>query len=536
LPDGAPSGQHLIRDRTLTSVRFSPSETTGVPSYLLVTGPEEEKGSYIAALYLAPQPQTPGEVGDLTSALLLADGFYYNSTKALLHDSLGRILGWSTTQDANRNVFWRIDLSTGAREILGPPGWSSLTLSPDRTRVLVSYSGGFAVCELDGASVAFSGAWSSGVFAGENLFVSIQSDLWRVRPHGQPEMVVASAQPVYAISTWSGPELIIRHTDASGKATGHARVDPETLQETPFPSGGAPLGLINVTDPMSPGVPEKFGWAPPSRDEQWLPILMPSAGATTPLQPTDGGQMVFLNLTTSEMQYPNTWVSVGEYGLMRAEWRPGSDELWFTTRDEFPTLQIWKPDTQVTRLYDMAILDPTSAFFTSDGDYFFSSRNSDRNGVYVGSAQDPKGPVHHITPSGIDPGEMSRRPLAGNRVLIAGYLTAEQSRREYFLAEPDAFAPKPFIFADYFVASGSSRALFLANQDPTFPVADLILIDFETRAQTLLAQSVYAATVDPGPFADAPPADALAPGTRVAFLLRNRIASPYDGLWVAELP
>jgi hypothetical protein len=63
------------------------------------------------------------------------------------------------------------------------------------------------------------------------------------------------------------------------------------------------------------------------------------------------------------------------------------------------------------------------------------------------------------------------------------------------------------------------------------------LIDLATGVQTLLAQDVYAAAVDPGIHAYvAPGTDALAPGTRIAFLVRNRMDSPYDGIWVAELP
>jgi hypothetical protein len=43
--------------------------------------------------------------------------------------------------------------------------------------------------------------------------------------------------------------------------------------------------------------------------------------------------------------------------------------------------------------------------------------------------------------------------------------------------------------------------------------------------------------LDPGRFANASPdADRLASGTRVAYLVRDRLESPYDGLWVASLP
>jgi hypothetical protein len=53
----------------------------------------------------------------------------------------------------------------------------------------------------------------------------------------------------------------------------------------------------------------------------------------------------------------------------------------------------------------------------------------------------------------------------------------------------------------------------------------------------VLAEDVYAVAVDRGRSATVPPGkDVLLPGTRVAFLSRNRLESRDDGLWVAELP
>ena len=67
--------------------------------------------------------------------------------------------------------------------------------------------------------------------------------------------------------------------------------------------------------------------------------------------------------------------------------------------------------------------------------------------------------------------------------------------------------------------------------------AEFCFVDLATGAQTLLAENVYTVAVDPGTHADVPPGmNALAAGTRIAFLVRNPFASPYDGLWVAELP
>ncbi|MDB4983292.1 MAG: hypothetical protein JWM82_4044, partial [Myxococcales bacterium] len=60
----------------------------------------------------------------------------------------------------------------------------------------------------------------------------------------------------------------------------------------------------------------------------------------------------------------------------------------------------------------------------------------------------------------------------------------------------------------------------------------LALLDFETGAITTLAENVDRFAIEPAPTGG----DPLAPGLRVAALVRARIASPYDGLWTMTLP
>jgi hypothetical protein len=87
------------------------------------------------------------------------------------------------------------------------------------------------------------------------------------------------------------------------------------------------------------------------------------------------------------------------------------------------------------------------------------------------------------------------------------------------------------------VALGQTRVLTILNWESTRQAGDLTLIDLDSAAQTMLAENVYAAAVDPGTTAKLPPdADRLSPGTRIGFLMRSRLESPYDGLWVATLP
>jgi len=77
----------------------------------------------------------------------------------------------------------------------------------------------------------------------------------------------------------------------------------------------------------------------------------------------------------------------------------------------------------------------------------------------------------------------------------------------------------------------------LLNFDLARLVGDLTLIDFASGSRIFLAGDVYAVAVDRGASAMVPSGTApLVAGTRIAFLTRNRLASPYDGLWVAELP
>ncbi len=75
-------GRHLLSDRTLSGVHFSPSETDGVPSCLLVTGPARDitedmlsgrRTLTVADLYEIPVDTASGKVRGLDGANLLAE-------------------------------------------------------------------------------------------------------------------------------------------------------------------------------------------------------------------------------------------------------------------------------------------------------------------------------------------------------------------------------------------------------------------------------------------------------------------------------
>jgi hypothetical protein len=105
------------------------------------------------------------------------------------------------------------------------------------------------------------------------------------------------------------------------------------------------------------------------------------------------------------------------------------------------------------------------------------------------------------------------------------------------MVDPDSGALQPICSGCTLVAVGLRRALILLDLALTQSTGTLGLVDFDTLTRTKLADSVYAVAVDRGKSATIPPGtDALAPGTQVAFLVRNRLLAPYDGLWVANLP
>lgn len=547
LPAGPPPvGQQLISDRTLMFVNFSPSETEGVPSHVLVTGPADSSVSWysttysVAPLYLVPEPSAAGPVGGLASAKLLASRSTYDFAP-FPTDSLGRLLGRFYSPSASSPLFEieRVNLQTGIQEYLGlvpsDPSQPTITLSPGRTRLIVGGNGDFTVYDLDRAGTYFSTSWAHPTFVGEDLYLSLYStilsgdtpfvvaDLFRLKAYGQLEKVFASAALVSAFPTAQGTRLLLNvATELAPLTTSYVLLDPETLQATPFLSGGDETVL-------------SAGWAPASPDGQWLPVVLLPA-SVPPDQSADAWSLGFVNLTTNEIR--TTGFSLGSvYGPVGGQWRPGHDEFWFAAYDG--TLRVWKPDSRVTSFSALPFAyyqSPSGqkSFFTPDGNHWFSSSATDGSAVFVGSADAPEGPVYGVNPSGTD--TYSYWPLSDGRLLV-GVEIPHVWLGDYFIVDPATGASQAFANSVFVVAVGNNRALVLFNWELQSGSGDLTLVDLETSHQIVLAEGVYSVAVDPGISAAVPPgSDALAPGTRVAYLLRNRIASPYDGLWIAELP
>ena len=561
LPTGtSPVGRHVVSDRTMSGVYFAPSEIEEVPSHVLVAGPVQlesgpNKDAYsVAALYKIDDHATSGTAQGLPRAnVLFSHCFVPYGDPAMFSlktDSQGRLLLENFVAAEGKFNVYRIDPTTYAQKLLGGgnrdprnPSNPLFTLSPARTRVLVGQSWP-AIAEIDDVHISLGSSASHATFVGEDLYyggypfisgplgIAPDYDTWdvlRLVPHGQPEVLAKNADLVFAFSSSEGPHLVIERTTLAQDASvnrSDSLLDPQTLQEMPLPSL---LGL----EPDSSVNPEL---RPVSPDGHWL-ALWASTGES---------KLALFNWVTSEAQ--NTDVSwSSRYNI--SEWRPGRNELWFTGSGDssLPAPHIWKPDTALSILPafpSSSYLAPTGPFsaFTRDGSRWFSYRwlpEQGQSAFFVGSADDPAGPAFQLRPPVVQLGAGttldSHWELADGKLLTAAW--TDLTRMDYYLVDPNTGASQTFAIHGQVVAVGNGRALAFVDWQIGYGTGDLDLIDLTTGARTLLAENAYAAAVDPGTHAEVSPgSDALASGTRIAFLVRNRMDSPYDGLWVAELP
>jgi hypothetical protein len=108
-------------------------------------------------------------------------------------------------------------------------------------------------------------------------------------------------------------------------------------------------------------------------------------------------------------------------------------------------------------------------------------------------------------------------------------------RSDIFLVNGEAGTVRALASGGHILAVGANRVLALLDWQLSGATGTLALLDPTQATTTVLAEDAYA--VDAG--ASVVGFDArrvLAPGAQVAFLTRYRLASPFDGLWVAELP
>jgi hypothetical protein len=543
----------LVHDRTLSGVFLSPSEQDGVPSYLLATGPVRNlglpgplSGETMADVYAFADSSPVITREGLGGVAPLFDNLDPATTDptdyTFATDSLGRLLYVRfnpATQPASAASFelWRFDLATGAGEFLtyvNPAvannqepdrrlGLRPFLLSPARTQVFASAAG------FDGDLIGLASRQllyraNAPVFIGEDFYCSgivdpntptVGTNIIRIRPGASPEILLSSTGQLGldAIVGDFTPQLVLTLATDQGNAP-FALLDTNTLASTSFPPEKGPAQFYGAS---SDGHFLLFETNLASRD----PAVEHS------LFVYDWTANTFETLDSYQLGRTLSWVS---------EWRPGTHELWATTLPG--GFAVWNPEHGVTTyaapLWWVHDHQRWPSSFTRDGRYWFSTGTGMRPSLYLGSADDPSAALLPLNPSGTEVYDYWQ--LDDGRLLVEAW-ASNYRRDDIYLVDPDAGTSRAIATSGHLVATGQTRALAILNWQASRSSGELTLVDYATGAHTVLAQDVYAVDVDRGKSAAVPAGtDALAPGTRVAFLSRNRLESRDDGLWVAELP
>jgi hypothetical protein len=384
------------------------------------------------------------------------------------------------------------------------------------------------LCDSDGCVPTGADPVNGATFIGEDFYYSSVGPNWgiyRIKPSSAPERLVAASTPVAFTPILSDgpPQLLLFLVTGSGLAP-FALFDTEALVSSSLPPEKGSAQFLSV-----------------SSDGHWLLFESVQASSTT-TGPTEEYTLFLFDWTTGAYQTLNA-ASVGQpigaWSGGLCAWRPGHAELWVST---WPNgLMIWKPDRSLTAgganpfYWYEEEGSRSRSLFTPDGRHWFSFAVGDHAIMaFVGSADDPSGPVFPLNPRGTD--TSGYRQTSDGQLLVDAHLLASE-RSDLYLVNPDTGASRAIGSNGHVLALGQTRALALLDWQFSTFTGTLTLIDLVTGGQTMLAENVYAVAIDPGKSAEVPPGtDSLAAGTGVAFLKRNRIPSPYDGLWMATLP
>jgi hypothetical protein len=568
LPLGkAPAGQQVVHDRTLTGVFLTASEQEGLAPYLLATGstreplgseqsapfPSDMKVADVCAFrYGDGQPLVEGLAGQapVLQDLDLPTGD--PTTFAFASDSRGRLVYVKRQVDASPiyDRVERLDLVTGQVDDAGQNVWidhsPSFLLSADRTRLFAGSTGQNVV--LGDATTEDHLGW----MASTNV-AFIGNDLYYVSPAASATAASASQGTVIERSRpGAKPEIVASSSGELRLAPIFGDQTPQVLLSLVTDAGNAPLALLDTSTlksvPFRP-FQDQVQFMSASSNGHWLLFVTPG----------EGGQAATTALALSYVLY--NWVSEASYRIVgspvsaslgvEGEWRPGHDELWFALGAYPSNFGVWaagvspssyRPVFDKGSLFTFPWANGRKSMFTRDGTYAVTVEHRAKENLVmptfsIGPADDLAAPRTVLNPEG---NELKSLWETMDGRILAGIGQAQSDRQDILLIDPSApstGASRLVGSGGHVAAVGKTRMLALLNWESSRGTGDLVLVDLATGEKSVLAESVYAVALDPGRFANASPdADRLAPGTRVAYLVRDRLESPYDGLWVAQLP
>jgi hypothetical protein len=540
-----PLGRHLVGSRVPEQVQLVDG-AVGAPRRILLTRSLPADNMLGFPLEEVSTVDVPGPGASEARVIVsgISGGLHCTSSDcAAPIDSLGRIYWYKPnfvpvpgTSGATTEIdnLVRVDPATGTERDFGVV--SSVQLSPDRTRAVFqlqpeavdptqpAVSQPLVAVDLDDSMTTL--AVDGGQFAGDDFYVLKKGLLSRL-PRGKRalEDIATNIHILTVASTTPGPLIILTTFGPMRAETGgvSSLLDPMTLAMETLPTTTA---AANGFYPSPSGRYVATIDAPP-----FDPTGANQNGPTTiTLYDRDTGQ-------ESVATEPSAFLS-------NMSWRPGRDEVWFEVSStdlfrwpvgdqpervgravpdfSFPTLGPPSPQTLQTRG------DP---IFTPDGQFRFvvEGFQSEREPIDLQSADDAAAAPYLLNQPNM--GIAAIWPLGDGNLLVEDFISDTKKNDAYFV-DPVARTQHRISSTGNVIATGRDRCLALLDWVATGGSGDLTIVDYATGAQTLVAQNVHSVAVD----ASSDATDALASGTRVAFLVRNRIESPYDGLWVIDLP
>jgi len=425
---------------------------------------------------------------------------------------------------------WRLDLGSGEQRHLGVVdgnrvAGNNLWLSPSGNRVVVG-DVSMQVTDLDGFQVSIASTMDHPFFLEDDVYVhqtamgELEPGIARVRTHGEVERVATNAQfpsgkdvrslRLVGIPTAAGKRLLIERSDKQNLYQAYSLIDADTLEETPLTSLGDQAFL--------------FSLAPSGR---WLLFNHmprdPSAPLTLDVLDAAGESTLLPIMAAKNLGEP--------------KWRPDQDEVWIN--QEGDTIARWNPNVgaRVVAGNPYPLRRKPSAVessFTQDGRYWFSRAEKPVAPLWLRSAEMPEDPGILIAPenSWVD----SYWDVPDGRLLFA-VTTTSFTRANALLIDPASRITRDFSLHGQILAAGRTRFLALIEWEESRECGVLALVDLDSGKQTRLAENVTSVAVDAWTATGAATTDdPLAPGVRVAFISRNRMASSYDGAWIVALP
>lgn len=547
-----PLGRHLARTRDPEQIHFV-AGAIGAPNRIIFMRSEAApaSGGFVTQELSTIDDPGPGgaPVEPRVLATQVAGAFGQCATPTCVApiDSLGRFyvveasfMPFPGGGSSEIDDVVRIDPVTGEQRDFGPA--DVVGLSADRTRAVLAPRPPPAdangqttfpadlVVDIDDRTTMFD--LFGPEFVGDDVyFVSTaEPDFKFMRlPRGSlvPEAIADGAGNFQLYQTQRGPLLTL--TRFGALAMGHP--ESSTLYDV--------TAHTEETLPEATALASSFAFSPSGRyvATERVPFTMVNGGI-----PTSDGSTILTLLDRDTGQ--ETVATAASSLISMPIFRPNhEDEAWFTVVGD--DLFRWHPGAppEMIAHEDSPFGNPSYAWnpqevvftgqpvFTPDGAFrlVVEGNQSARDPIDLQSADDAAAPPVRLNQPNM--GIEGIWPLADGRLLVENWLT-DPHENDIYLTDPVAQTQRQIASTGTVIATGRDRCLALLHWIASSATGDLTIVDYATGAETPIAENVPGAAVD----ASADPDDALAAGTRVAFIVRNRIASPFDGVWAFELP